>query len=300
MIWMPTGLLRAIALWPTALVSFVLWCGVLALVPALLVVPLLLAAAGGLFVLAGGRFETLATASLVGARVPMSGERDVLARVVEGLRRAGIGHHELLVRRRQRPTTPATTAMGRQTLVLTPGVIEAIERGWVSTKEAVALVAQEVAAHKALRPRVETATLVVMTPWRIVAGAFARVGAAFAWLPLSRTAWALRGVIGVICVLQSIADGLTAPGLLGVAVIALTYLMPAAGRELQTRSQNAGDIDVIARGLGPALAGFLRRYHYAVPLERLHHLEQPLPAPAQPPVAPWTTPAMPMTPFSLN
>ena len=38
-------------------------------------------------------------------------------------------------------------------------------------------------------------------------------------------AWTLRGVVGVICVVQSVAEGRTWPGLLGGAVIALTYLV---------------------------------------------------------------------------
>ena len=65
---------------------------------------------------------------------------------------------------------------------------------------------------------------------------FRGVGRAFAWLPFMRLAWTLRGVVGVICVVQSVVEDRAWAGLLGGAVIALTYLVPAAGRRRSTGS----------------------------------------------------------------
>lgn len=39
----------------------------------------------------------------------------------------------------------------------------------------------------------------------------------------------MRGVVGVICVVQSVAEDRAWAGLLGGEVIVLTYLVPAAG-----------------------------------------------------------------------
>ena len=72
--------------------------------------------------------------------------------------------------------------------------------------------------------------LAATTPWRMVVATFRGVGRAFAWLPFMRVAWTLRGVVGVICVVQSVTEGRTWPGTPGGAVIVLTYLVPAAGR----------------------------------------------------------------------
>jgi hypothetical protein len=75
-----------------------------------------------------------------------------------------------------------------------------------------------------------------------------------------RVAWTLRGVVGVICVVQSVAEGRTWPGLLGGAVVALTYLVPAAGRVIEARAEVATDQLVVELGLGGVLARLLRRY----------------------------------------
>ena len=115
--------------------------------------------------------------------------------------------------------------------------------------------------------------LAATTPWRVVVATFRGVGRAFAWLPFMRVAWTLRGVVGVICVVQSVAEGRAAPGLLGGAVIALTYLVPAAGRAIEARAEVAADHLVLECGMGAALAGLLRRYGHPMTLERLERLE---------------------------
>jgi hypothetical protein len=60
-------------------------------------------------------------------------------------------------------------------------------------------------------------------------------------------------------VVQSVAEGRAAAGLLGGAVIALTYLVSAAGQRIETRTEVAADRLVLALGLGAVLAGLLRR-----------------------------------------
>jgi hypothetical protein len=97
-----------------------------------------------------------------------------------------------------------------------------------------------------------------------------------------RVAWTLRGVVGVICVVQSVAEGRTWPGLLGGAVIALTYLVPAAGRVIEARGEVAADQLVVELGLGGVLAGLLRRYGHPMTLERLQRLEAAAGPPQRP------------------
>lgn len=296
----PMTVLKATTFWPAALASFVLFVVVLALAPPFLSLPLVLAATALLVVLATGRLEEPTVKLMTGARTATVGEQHVMASVVDGLGRVGITELELLVRRRQRASTPAVTVLGRRSLVLTPGLVEAVDRGWVATEEVVALVAQAVAVRRARRPRAELAALVATSPWRAVVTVFRGVGAAFAWLPFMGIAWALRGVIAVICVLQSVVEGRAAVGLLGGAVIALTYLVPAAGRAVQARTEAIGDQFVVDRGLGGVLARFLTRYGHPTTLERLRHLEQPPPPAVPSPSAPLATQLLPLTSFSLN
>ena len=296
----PMTVLKATTFWPAALVSFVLLMVVLALAPPFLSLPLVLATTALLVVLGTGRLEGPTVELLTAARAATVGERQVMVNVVEGLGRVGISDLELLVRRRQRASTPAVTVLGRRSAVLTPGLVEAVYRGWVATDEVVALVAQAIVARRARRPRAELAALVATSPWRAIITVFLVVGAAFAWLPFMGMAWALRGVVAVICVLQSVVEGRAAVGMLGGAVIALTYVVPAAGRALQARTEAIGDQFVVEKDLGGVLARFLSRYGHPTTVERLRHLEQQPPPPVPSPSAPQATQLMPLTSFSLN
>ena len=114
--------------------------------------------------------------------------------------------------------------------------------------------------------------VVVETPWRLVAGVFRGVGRAFAWMPLGPLAWQLRGVVGVVCLVQSVAEGRTWSGVLGAAVIALTYLVPAAGRAVETRATAAGDAAVVQAGLGAVLVDVLSRSGHQLSLGRRERL----------------------------
>lgn len=167
--------LKATTFWPAALVSFVLFMVVVALVPPFLSLPLVLAVTAVLVVLASGRLEEPTVGLLTAARAATAGERQVMGAVVDGLARVGVTDLGLLVRRRQRASTPAVTVLGRRSLVLTPGLVEAVYRGWVYADEVVVLVAQAVAARRARRPRAELAGLVATSPWRAVVMVFRRV-----------------------------------------------------------------------------------------------------------------------------
>src|SRR3546814_527560 len=136
-----------------------------------------------------------------------------------------------------------------------------------------AAMAHAVGRRRAIRPRSELAVLAATVPWRLVVATFRGVGQAFAWLPFMRLAWTLRGVVGVICIVQSVAEGRAAPGILGGAVIALTYLVPATGRRIEAHSEAAADQLVVSLGLGSVLAGLLRRHGHPMTLERLQRLE---------------------------
>lgn len=282
----PMTVLKATTFWPAALVSFVLFMVVLALAPPVLSLPLVLAATALLVVLGIGRLEGPTVELLTASRAATVGERQVVVNVVDGLGQVGITDLELLVRRRQRASTPAVMVLGRRSVVLTPGLVEAVYRGWVATEEVAALVAQAVAARRARQPRAELAGLMATSPWRAVVTVFRGMGAAFAWLPFVGMAWALRGVVALICVLQSVVEGRATVGLLGGAVIALTYVVPAAGRALQARTEAIGDQFVVEQGLGGVLARFLTRYGHPTTVERLRHLEQQPPPPVPSPSAP--------------
>lgn len=240
-------------------------------------------AAGGLLVaLALGQLQEPAIAALTRSRPATEAEFRVMAPALAELGGRGVDVGALFVRRVQRPSTPVAVAIGRRTVVVSPGLVEATYRGGVTGAEAAAAVAHAVGRHQALRPRLELAVLAATTPWRVMVATFRGVGRAFAWLPFMRLAWTLRGVVGVICVVQSVAEGRAAPGLLGGAVVALTYLVPAAGRRIELRVEAEADRFVLALGLGPVLAGLLRRFGHPMTLERMQQLEAVVEQPQRP------------------
>jgi hypothetical protein len=274
--------LRVVTLGPALLASFVLTLVVCALLPPVLGLVAFMAAGGVLVALAMGQLQEPAIAVLTRSRPATEAEFRVMAPVLAELGGRGVDVGALFVRRVQRPSTPVAVAIGRRTVVVSPGLVEATYRGGVTAAEAAAALAHAVGRHRAFRPRLELAVLAATTPWRLVVATFRGIGRAFAWLPFMRLAWTLRGVVGVICVVQSVAEGRAWAGLLGGAVIALTYLVPAAGRRIDLRTEAAADQFVVGLGLGPVLAGLLRRYGHPMTLERMQRLETVAEQPQRP------------------
>jgi hypothetical protein len=278
----PMTVLRAVTLAPALLGSFVLTVVVCALLPPALGLAAFVVAGGVLVTLALGQLQEPAIAVLTRSRPATEAEFRVMAPVLAELGGRGVDVGALFVRRVQRPSTPVAVAIGRRAVVVSPGLVEATYCGGVTGAEAAAALAHAVGGHRALRPRLELAVLVATTPWRLVVATFRGVGRAFAWLPFMRLAWTLRGVVGVICVVQSVVEDRAWAGLLGGAVIALTYLVPAAGRRIELHAEAGADQFVLSLGLGPVLAGLLRRYGHPMTLERMQRLDTAVEQPQRP------------------
>jgi hypothetical protein len=168
--------------------------------------------------------------------------------------------------------------IGKSSLVVTPWLIEATYRGWITGEEATAVVLHAAGRHHAGRHRLEVAVLAATTPWRAVSAVARGVGRPFAWFPLMRFAWSLRGFVGAVAVVQSAVEGRAVYGAIAGVFVALTYLVPAAGRARERRLEVEADRLVAARGLGEVLAGLLRRSGVKVRVERLQRLENRPPA----------------------
>jgi len=121
--------------------------------------------------------------------------------------------------------------------------------------------------------RGEVAVALVETPARMVVGVFRGVGRGIVGVTLSSLAWRWRGVVGVVCLVQSVAEGRIWPGLLGAVVIALSYLVPAAGRAIEARAAAAADAEVVAAGLGEVLVEVLGRSGQRLSRERRQQLQ---------------------------
>jgi multisubunit Na+/H+ antiporter MnhB subunit len=278
----PMTVLRAVTLAPALVASFVLTMVVCALLPPALGLAAFMAACGALVALALGQMQEPAVATLTRSRPATEAEVRVMAPVLAELGGCGVDVGALFVRRIQRPSIPVAVAIGHRTVVVSPGLVEATYRGGVTGAEVAAALAHAVGRRQAIRPRLELAVLAATTPWRLMVVTFRGVGRAFAWLPFMRLSWTLRGVVGVICVVQSVVEDRAGAGLLGGAVIALTFLVPAAGRRIELHTEAEADQFVLSHGLGPVLAGLLRRYRHPMTIERMQRLERPVEQPQRP------------------
>lgn len=270
----PMRVLRLTAMAPAVLMGTVLAVVVLALLPPVVGLVGFLACVVVLVALALGYLERPTVRVLGRAGDPGEGELAVLAPLVARLGGMGIGVGGLYVARTQRSPRPAAV-LGRSSVVVSRWLVEATFRGELSQDEAVALLAHAVGRHRTRPQRCALALGVWTAPWRGLLAVACRVGGAFAWFPLVRPAWGLRFVVGIVCVVQSAAEGRTVSGLIAGAFIALTYLVPAANRAIERRVETSADAFVLELGLGPPFVGLLRRGGWAVSIERLQRLQRP-------------------------
>lgn len=279
---LPMTVLRVVTLAPALLVSVVLIVVVCALLPPALGLVAFLAAVGLIVALAAGQLVVPAIATLTRSRLATTAELQVMAPMLAGLGSRGVDVGRVFVRRRQGPSIPVAMGIASRGVVVTAELLEATYTGTITTEECASVVAHAVGRRRAIRPHLELAVLATSSPWRLVVVSFRTVGKAFAWVPFMELAWTLRGVVGVTCVVQSIAEGRAAPGVLGGAVIALTYLVPAANRRVESGAQEAADDLVVSLGLGPVLAGLLRRQGSPMTIERLQRLQTAVDVPLTP------------------
>jgi hypothetical protein len=264
-------MLRLIALAPLVVASMLLVLMLSALLPPLVGLPGFLAWVVLPALLAGGLLEGPVLRVVRGARRPDRSEQAVLAPVLARLAAARVLVPDLYIDPHPGSAEPAAV-LGRASLVVSTGLVDAIYRVRLSPVEAAALVARAVGRHRARPHSCDLALGAWTAPCRGVLTVAGRVGAAASWFPLLRPAWQLRFIIAIVCVVQSVAGGRTIYGLIAGGFIALTYLVPAANRAIERRVEYAADTYLLDHGLGAVLAGLLRRRGCPVPLKRLHRL----------------------------
>lgn len=89
--------------------------------------------------------------------------------------------------------------VGDGVLVVTPWLVQAPGRDWLSLDVAVALVVHE-DARRTVERRAKVAMLVLALPARAVVALGASVARAVAWVPFLRFAWSVRVVVGSVAV----------------------------------------------------------------------------------------------------
>lgn len=256
----PMSVLKSIVGIPAIVASTLLWIIGLALAPPIFGLLGFVASVVVLVLLATGAGETTAARVLLGARWATVAERAVLAPV---LARAAspedsMAGRRLLVRQNVGARTPPVQLLGRESLVVTPWLIEATYRGWLALDEAAALVVHAEGRHRAEARRCEVAMLAWTLPWRALGVVARGIGRIAGGLPLIGFAWTIRGVMGVVALVQQIDEGRPALGILAASIVAMTYLVPASNQAIARRAEAAADDLVVRRGLDGAHVGCTR------------------------------------------
>ena len=265
----PAGVLKAVTHMVAVVASLLLVLVSTAVLPLVLGSVVVLGMIVGVGLVAEGLLERPAVRLTARASAPTDSELQVLSRM------SGLAGTHVLVCRNTANTAAPVVIMGRFTVV-SAMLVEALCSGWVSTREMTALVVHARAHHRVIAMRrAEVAIALVETPWRIVVRILHGVGCAFGWVPLGSLTWRLRGVVGVVCLVQSVAGGRPWPGVLGAGMIALTYVVPAAGRAIEALATAAGDAEVVAAGLGGSLVEVLGRSGQRLSLEQRQRLQIP-------------------------
>ena len=250
---------KALAVAPALVVSTVVTSIVGSVLPAPAGLALFV---GGLLVAAlllFGRLESAAARLLLVSRPARAQELDDLAPALTLLCRAGLGPPVIDLRVRVGEAAVAAGGMGRRTVVISRGLLEAVGDGALAQEQAAAVIGHAAALTRAGWVRSDAVIAFWSLPWQMlhaVALTVTRVGRR---LPLTAVVWRLRGVVIGIAVVQSIQQGQPALAAVVGAVGLVSYAMPVGQRRWQQQLVAAGDRAVTEAGLAGPLAAFLRR-----------------------------------------
>jgi Zn-dependent protease with chaperone function len=252
-------MVKALAVTPGLVISTVVTSMVGATLPALAGAILFV---GGLAVgvlLGAGAGESAAARVLLASRPARAEELDLLAGALTLLCRAQLGPP--LIRLRVRPGEHAVAAggFGRRTVVVSAGLLDAVERGHLSQDQAAAVIAHAAALARGGWVRNDPVIGFWSLPWQIIAAVAQVVASVGRRLPLTSLVWRLRGIVIAIAVVQSVQlrQFWLAATIAGIGIV--SYAMPALERRWRQVLLDSGDVAVREAGLAPPLAAFLRR-----------------------------------------
>jgi len=270
------GMSQALARSPGLLVSTVLTCMVGALLPPL---PGLTLFVGGLVltvVLCAGGLEGPAVRLLGRARVLSEAEAAALAPAIALLCQRGLGPPAVEFYARDGKVGISAGAAGRRSVVVSAGLVQAVQQGHLPADQAAGVIAAAVGRIRLGQTRFDVAVEFWTIPWQLVRAVALAIAKTVGLFPLTRMAWRIRFVVSAVAVAQSVADDRIADGLVVAVFIALTYLAPQWQRLWDVRSQDDSDRFVADHELGDALGQFLRRCQpERRTLERVHRLTGP-------------------------
>jgi len=224
-----------------------------------------------IFILSFGMLEAPAARVLGFARALRPGEQALLTPVVRLAEQSGLPVDRVLVRLVEADGS-LVRPIGRRTVIIDPWLVEALHRRAISVPEAAAGIAHAVAALRVGPARFDLAARLWAFPWTILAAVCRRIAEAFSWLPAGRLAWNLRIVVGGVALVQGFQSRQAGTGVGAAALVAVSYIAPAANKAWCAIIERDADAVVAAHHLGEPLIRLVQRFHVTKSLDRVHRI----------------------------
>ena len=200
------GMSQALARLPGLFVSTVLTCMVGALLQPLPGLTLFVGGLGVTVVLCAGGLERPAVRLLGRARVLSDVEAAALAPAIALLCHKGLGPPAVELYARDGAVGISAGAAGRRSVVVSAGLVQAVQLGQLPADQAAGVIAAAVGRIRLGQTRFDVAVEFWTIPWQLVRAVCLTIAKTVGWLPLTRFAWRIRFVVTVVAVAQSVAD----------------------------------------------------------------------------------------------
>lgn len=255
---MPVWGVKALAVGSGVVVSAVVVAVMLAVAPTQVAVAAVIVLAVVVAVANHRACEALAAAVMLRARRLRPSERDELAAVLTELCRVGLGP-PLVELRVKRSRAIGALGVGRRTVVVSTGLIEAVVLGDLPSRQAAAVVAHSAVLVREGLTRADLLIGCVSAPWRTMRAAVRGICRCGRRLPFTQAAWRLRAIVVAVAVVQAVQLGQFGLATTVGSIGALSYALPAWEHRWRDLLVRTGDEGVVQAGLGDGLVEFLRQ-----------------------------------------
>ena len=226
-----------------------------------------------------GAGEPLAARVLLISRPARDHELELVAGALTLMCRAGLGPPLVRLHVRAGEHSIGAAAFGRRTVVVSQGLLEAVEDGSLPQDQAAAVMAHAAGLVRTGWVRHDPVLGFWSLPWQMLRAVGQAVAGVGRRLPLTSTVWRLRAVVILIAVVQAMQarQGWLAVTIAGIG--AVSYGMPVWERKWQRMLRLGGDDAVREASLAVPMAAFLRRCPRTPTVrERLRGLEPDAPS----------------------
>lgn len=257
----PDRLLRLVLNGPAVMASLVLYLAVLAALPNDVALPAVAVLVVAMSLPASGCAEMLLARAVTRSRSASPDDLKIWARVEELVVPAGAGvgaadERRLLVRRSAQVRAAPVAHAGRTSVVVSPLLLQGLATRQIAAVAVAGEVARSRVEHRFTAQRGAVRGWFMTLPVRVLAICLGPCLARMLGWSMCRAAWHLRIVVGTVCVVDGLAHDRAGSGLAAGSLMLLSYVVPAARREVSRRATSQAEAirSAVARNHDPRVA----------------------------------------------